>query len=111
MGMPSIQIGLVGDYNPIHVAHQAIPPALELAGRAAEVIVKPTWIPTESIAPEAASEQLAGYDGLWCVPASPYRNTAGALAAIHVAREEGRPFLRTCGGFQHALLEYAHHVL
>lgn len=109
--MPSIQIGLVGDYNPIHVAHQAIPLALELAGRAAEVLVTPTWIPTESIVPEDAAAQLAAYDGLWCVPASPYRSTAGALAAIRFAREAQRPFLGTCGGFQHALLEYAHNVL
>jgi CTP synthase (UTP-ammonia lyase) len=32
------------------------------------------------------------------------------LAAIRFAREHGRPFLGTCGGFQHALLEYARHV-
>jgi CTP synthase (UTP-ammonia lyase) len=41
------------------------------------------------------------------VPASPYANTDGALAAIRVARERGVPFLGTCGGFQHALLDYA----
>lgn len=32
------------------------------------------------------------------------------LAAVRVAREEGIPFLGTCGGFQHALLEYARNV-
>jgi CTP synthase (UTP-ammonia lyase) len=41
------------------------------------------------------------------VPASPYANTEGAIAAIRFARETSRPFLGTCGGFQHALLEYA----
>jgi len=45
------------------------------------------------------------------VPASPYRDTEGALAAIRFAREAPRPFLGTCGGFQHALLEYARSVL
>jgi len=44
------------------------------------------------------------------VPASPYANTAGAVAAIRFARETGRPYLGTCGGFQHALLEYAEAV-
>jgi CTP synthase (UTP-ammonia lyase) len=29
------------------------------------------------------------------------------LSAIRFARQTGRPFLGTCGGFQHALLEYA----
>jgi CTP synthase (UTP-ammonia lyase) len=32
------------------------------------------------------------------------------LRAIRFARESGRPYLGTCAGFQHALLEYAHNV-
>ncbi|MNQ95914.1 CTP synthase [compost metagenome] len=35
----------------------------------------------------------------------------GALLAIRFAREQRRPFLGTCGGFQHAVLEYARNVL
>jgi CTP synthase (UTP-ammonia lyase) len=66
------------------------------------------WIPTEEI---RATERVAGYDGLWCVPASPYRNMEGALRAIGWARENRRPFLGTCGGFQHAILEYSRSVL
>ena len=55
--------------------------------------------------------RVDGFDGLWCVPASPYRSTEGALRAIRFAREQGRPFLGTCGGFQHAIIEYARNVL
>src|SRR5689334_15979695 len=36
---------------------------------------------------------------------------AGALRAIRHARENGVPFLGTCGGFQHAVIEYAQAVL
>jgi Glutamine amidotransferase class-I len=36
---------------------------------------------------------------------------AGALLAIRYAREHRVPFLGTCGGFQHAVLEYARDVL
>jgi CTP synthase (UTP-ammonia lyase) len=36
---------------------------------------------------------------------------AGALSAIRCAREMRRPFLGTCGGFQHAVIEYARNVL
>jgi CTP synthase (UTP-ammonia lyase) len=45
------------------------------------------------------------------VPASPYRSMAGALTAIRHAREAGVAFLGTCGGFQHAVVEYARDVL
>ena len=55
--------------------------------------------------------RVAAFDGLWCVPASPYRSMEGALLAIQFAREHGRPFLGTCGGFQHAIIEYARNVL
>jgi CTP synthase (UTP-ammonia lyase) len=34
----------------------------------------------------------------------------GALRAIRRARERGKPFVGSCGGFQHALIEYARHV-
>lgn len=41
------------------------------------------------------------------MPGSPYENTAGVIEAIRFARLRERPFLGTCGGFQHALIEYA----
>ncbi len=103
-----LRVALVGDFNPSVVAHQAIPKALELAGAQHGVDVEPVWVHTTSIF--GADVELAGFDGIWCVPASPYANTMGALDAIRYARERGRPFLGTCGGFQHALLEYARNV-
>ena len=45
------------------------------------------------------------------MPASPYANTEGAISAISLARTQGIPFLGTCGGFQHALIEYFRNVL
>src|SRR5207253_2349229 len=39
-------------------------------------------------------------------PGSPYASMHGALGAIRAAREGNIPFLGTCGGFQHALIEY-----
>lgn len=104
--MRSIRVGLIGDRNPEVVAHRAIPEALRLAGAAAGVEVEPTWLGTETV-PEDAAGALGRFDALWCVPASPYRSTEGALRAIRFARENGVPFLGTCGGFQHAILEYA----
>jgi CTP synthase (UTP-ammonia lyase) len=107
--MKTVRVALVGDYNPEVLAHRAIPEALRLSGDRLGVSVEPVWTHTSTLGPGVP--QLADFAGLWCVPASPYANTAGALAAIRFARESGRPFLGTCGGFQHALLEYARNVL
>jgi CTP synthase (UTP-ammonia lyase) len=104
----AIRIGLIGDYNATVLAHQAVPRALALTADSLGVPVESEWIPTEEI---REASRVSGFDGLWCVPASPYRNMEGALRAIRYAREQGRPFLGTCGGFQHAILEYARHVL
>ena len=103
-----IRVGLIGDYDASVPAHQAIPPALALAAAATGTRAQAEWVPTEAITSDA---RVAAYDALWCVPASPYRSTEGALRAIRFAREQGRPFLGTCGGFQHAVLEYARSVL
>ena len=99
---PPALIGLVGDYDAGVTAHQAIPRALALAQAALGAPVEFRWLPTETIDSDAI---LAPYDALWCVPASPYRSMAGALRAIRFARERPLPFLGTCGGFQHMLLE------
>jgi CTP synthase (UTP-ammonia lyase) len=107
MALP-VRIGLVGDFNGEVPAHRAIPHALALAANDLGRAVGPTWLPTEAIRDESG---LAHFDGLWCVPGSPYRSIEGALRAIRFAREQGRPFLGTCGGFQHAILEFARDVL
>lgn len=105
-----VRVALVGDYDPEVKAHLAIPIALRIAAEAANCRVAPEWIGTEELAGGAAS-RLRRYDAVWVVPASPYRSMDGALAAIRYAREEGKPFLGTCGGFQHTLIEYARDVL
>jgi CTP synthase (UTP-ammonia lyase) len=100
-----LRIALIGDYDRTAVAHQAIPPALVLAGKGVGVAVDAEWVATDTIDPSAPD--LAGYAGVWCVPATPYRSTAAAIAAIRFARSRGVPFLGTCGGFQHMVMEVA----
>jgi CTP synthase (UTP-ammonia lyase) len=89
-------------------AHQAIPIALKHTATALHIDVRFEWVGTEEI---DSIKRIARFDGLWCVPASPYRNMHGALLAIRHARESEIPFLGTCGGFQHAVIEYARNVL
>jgi CTP synthase (UTP-ammonia lyase) len=102
-----LRVALIGDYDPSVIAHQAIPEALRLSADSGHS-VEGVWIHTGSIS--NAKFQLGDFDGVWCVPASPYANMDGALEAIRFARESRRPFLGTCGGFQHALIEYARNV-
>jgi len=108
--MQPLTIGLIGDYSPSVPAHVAIPQALDLAAGVLGCAVRPEWLPTEQLMGDI-SERLAAFDALWCVPASPYISMDGALRGIQFAREHGRPFLGTCGGFQHALIEYVRNVL
>lgn len=101
-------LALVGDYSPEVPAHRAIPQALELAKAATGAEVSWRWVSTGDI--RDAARDLAECAAVWVVPASPYASMAGALAAIRWARETGWPFLGTCGGFQHALVEFARTV-
>lgn len=91
-------------------AHAAIPRALALSATALGAEVEAAWIPTPELDRKAA-ERLDRCDAIWCVPGSPYASMTGALEGIRWAREEARPFLGTCGGFQHALIEHARNVL
>jgi CTP synthase len=106
--MPPV-IALVGDYSPNVLAHRAIPRALELACAATQRDATWRWVATRDV--RRAARDLEKFAAIWVVPASPYENMAGALDAIRFARETSRPFLGTCGGFQHALIEYARHVV
>jgi len=97
------RLALVGDRSPHVAAHLRIPTALAaLAGPAIEAY----WVGTG----EVDAGELAAFDGVWLVPGSPYASEAGAVEAVGVARESGIPFFGTCGGFQHAYLEFARHV-
>ena len=103
-----LHIALVGDFNPDVIAHKAIPLAIDDAAAVLELPVKYQWLATRDI---KSADALSGFDAVWAVPASPYQNAEGAFIAIRHARENSLPFLGTCGGFQHAIIEYARNVL
>ncbi len=93
---------IVGDRDESILAHRAVVRSMELAG------VGPgwRWVQSDEVTDAALSEAA----GLWLVPGSPYASLEGALRACRHARESGTPFLGTCGGFQHAILELAQEV-
>jgi CTP synthase (UTP-ammonia lyase) len=80
-------IGVVGDFDLANRTHQFTNEALEHVGLRFE------WVPTDAAGDW--EERLAGYDGVWIAPASPYRSMDGALAAVRYARERGVPLVGT----------------
>ncbi|GAB2739905.1 CTP synthase C-terminal region-related (seleno)protein [Kitasatospora kifunensis] len=99
------RIALVGDRSDAVRSHARIPGLLDALRVRDGLDLDAYWIPTEE-----AGQDLTGFDAIWVLPGSPYRSEDGVLAAIRTARESGVPFLGTCGGFQHALLEFARNV-
>ncbi len=97
--MTTPRIGIIGDYRPDYALHVATREALLHSGLESE------WLATD------ADHDYAAYGGLFCSPGSPYKSTEGALRGVQYARENSVPFIGTCGGFQHAVLEYARNVM
>ncbi|MFN0106366.1 MAG: glutamine amidotransferase-related protein [Bryobacteraceae bacterium] len=94
-----MQIAIVGDYCDEFATHRAMLPALHHAcGDGA-------WVPTTE------AETALRADGIWLAPGSPYASFDGVLTLIRFARERHVPFLGTCGGFQHVLIEFARNVI
>ena len=89
----------LGDRDPGYLTHREVDSVLELFPRAARA----RWVATDS----PGAEDLGGASGVWLLPGTPYRNPERARAAIHHCLDEGIPFLGTCGGFQHTLVELA----
>ena len=106
MTHPMARIALVGDRSDNVRAHARIPALVDALLRRDGIALDPYWIAT----PDVAECDLGRFDAIWLVPGSPYDSADGAIAAARTARERQIPFLGTCGGFQHALLEFARNV-
>ena len=102
-----MKILLVGDYDKKVVAHQAIPRAIELSARILKAKAEQVWTGTRELDPAV----MPAFDALWCIPFSPYQKPEAVIAAIRFARENEIPFLGTCAGYQHAVIEYARNAL
>jgi CTP synthase (UTP-ammonia lyase) len=103
--MKTISIGVIGDYNPQNSTHVMTDNAIQHAAQALGKPIETVWLPTDQPA------QHERFQGLFGSPGSPYRSFEGALAGIRYARDHNVPFLGTCGGSQHMMIEYARNVL
>ena len=91
----ALRIGIIGDYNPKFRVHTATTAALDHAASVLDVHVEQIWLPTPAFDEPAGTLKLQEFDGLWCSAGSPYASMAGALSAIHFARERDWPFVAT----------------
>lgn len=108
-----IRLAIVGDFDRAVAAHEGIDASLARVQQTSWPDLSWEWWHTSLLpeCPQHLTEVIGVPDGVWCTPASPYAKTEGALAAIRYARETETPFLGTCGGLQHAVLEFVRNVL
>jgi CTP synthase (UTP-ammonia lyase) len=92
----STTIAALGDRDVSFLTHREIDAAIALEPRI-------RWVATDGAS-------VDGFDGLWVLPGTPYRDEDAVMEAIRFAREQGMPVLGTCGGFQHMAVEFARNV-
>jgi CTP synthase (UTP-ammonia lyase) len=94
------RLALVGNRNADVSSHRSIEKFIPYLNADVD------WVSSETV-----TKAIGEYDGIWVIPGSPYADKHAVLLAIGLAREAGIPYLGTCGGFQHALIEYGQSVL
>jgi CTP synthase (UTP-ammonia lyase) len=103
--MTTPRIGIIGEFNPNNPLHLATNAAITHSWPGPRVLPAIEWLPTDK------PVDLRRFAGFWCSPGGPYKSLMGALEMIRWARVERKPFMGTCAGFQHAILEFARNVL
>jgi CTP synthase (UTP-ammonia lyase) len=104
-----VRVGVIGDRIARFVPQESIPDALGHAAESLGCEVAVDWFDTPALEHDAGG-LLAACDAVWCAPGGPYRSLGGALEGIRLAREWRRPFIGTCAGFQHGVIETARNV-
>jgi CTP synthase (UTP-ammonia lyase) len=105
-----LQISIVADYQEDLPSHDATDAAILHAARSLGINYATEWIPTDLLDTADPAHVLRFTRALLVGPGSPYISMQGALNAIRIFRESGRPLLGTCGGFQHVVIEYARNL-
>jgi len=101
------RVAIVGDRSDSGLAHPQISALLPILCGIDGEPFDAHWLHTSTLDDET---DLSGFDGIWAVPGSPYANYEGVLSAIRMARTLKIPYLGTCAGSQHLLLEFARNV-
>ena len=105
----TIQLGIIGDFESDRPSHIATNEALKHCADFLNIDIFSQWLPTETLEQDADA-RIRTFDAIWSAPGI-YKNSKGVINAIRAARQNDMPFVGTCNGFQHAVMEYALNVL
>lgn len=101
---------VIGERDPSKPAHVGLEASVARFNETAELKIALDWIRTDALTHDTVARSFDAATAVWCAAGSPYASFEGALLGIEHARRSGLPFLGTCGGFQHALIEFARNV-
>lgn len=105
-----ILVGIIGDFQPKYDTHTMTNLSLGHSANRLGIEVEVEWLPTPTLEGNIDGKMRL-FDAFICAPGSPYKSYNGALNGIRYARNNDVPFLGTCGGCQHAIVEFARNVM
>jgi CTP synthase len=101
-----VTVAIVSKYG-IEDVYMSTKESLKHAGRALSTEVNIRWLDAEAF----TLRDLADVDGILVPGGFGKRGIEGKIRAIRYARENQKPYLGLCLGFQLSVVEYARHVL
>jgi CTP synthase (UTP-ammonia lyase) len=109
-GAAAKRLLVIGERDLAKPAHVGLEASVARFNSTEESKVVLDWIRTDELKADTVERCFRGATAVWCSAGSPYASFEGALRGIRYARQANLPFLGTCGGFQHALIEFARNV-
>lgn len=92
---PSVNIGIIGDFDSKKTSHIATNDVITQAAKHLAIKVRIDWLPTESFMKSATGINFSKYEGIIASPGAPYKSMDGAIKGIQAAREKNIPFIGT----------------
>jgi CTP synthase len=106
-----VSVALIGKYAGLTDSYVSMSEALRHGGAACKTRVCISYLEAEKFEREPECiKDLANFDGVFVPYGFGPRGTEGKIAAIKYARENDKPFLGICYGFQLAVIEFARNV-